>query len=360
MKTKRLHLIDIVRLFSFVAIVHYHAFSQVFTDTYAEPFESLPFKGTLFGYLVEGTKPFSFSGFSIVVLSFFLFGRQNLSSEKTRRLYGLIGLGALFLLFTGLGNLFSGVFWEWDVYEFLIVTVASVLVLQRHPSFLKIFGIVGLLLTWIPFFPLAENENIPLVVRSILFGVCDEEGRGGWALLPWIGLTWFCFYLGVLSKSESLRAKLQKGFLKKELFFWGPVLAGSLFYWGAFYAVPLDHNFYCFVFRQTPVVFWSHLIWIFFFMRLSLLEGVNEKLHGFGFVRWLSGLKLSTHFGLCYLMHLLYLFAASYFAEDFKTHTIAYHVFVFSVLPMTEILARLVLRGVSLMRSERLIARDKV
>lgn len=359
MTTRRLHLIDIVRILSFIAIAQYHAISQVYTDTYAEPYDALLHKGTLFGYLVEVCKPLSFSGFSIVVLSFFLFGRQNLSSEKARRLGILIGLGTFFLLFTGLGDLLSGVFWEWDVYEFLIVSVASVLVLQRHPGLLKVLGILGFLLTWIPFFPLADKESIPLIVRSIFFGVCDLEGRGGWALLPWIGLTWFTFYLGSLSKS-SLQTKLQKGFLKMELFLWVPALIGSLFYWGAFYSVPLNHNFYCFVFRQQPVVWWSHLFWIFFFMRLSLIETVNESLHGFAFCRWLSSLKLSTHFGLCYLIHLFYLFIGSYFSDEFTTHSIVYTLFTLSILPVTEIMARLVLKFLPLLRQQRQLGSENL
>ncbi|WP_295900699.1 hypothetical protein [uncultured Bdellovibrio sp.] len=346
MNKKRLHLIDIVRLLSFIPIVQYHAISQVYTDTYAEPYNVSLHQGTLFDFIVEICKPFSFSGFSIVILSFFLFGRQNLSTEKTRRLGVLLGAGTLFLLFTGFGGFFSGIFWEWDIYEFLIVSIASVLVAQRYPKVLKALGVFGFFLTWIPFFLLAENESVPLVVRSILFGVCDNEGRGGWALLPWIGLTWFCFYLGSLSKS-SLQPELKKGFLKNEIFFWLPALFGSLFYWGAFYSVPLNQNFYCFVFRQEPIVWWSHLLWIFFFIRLSLIESLNEKLHGFVFVRWLSGLKLSTHFGLCYLTQLLYLFIGSFFSDDFTAHPVVYTVFTLSILPVTEVAARLFVRAAS-------------
>ncbi|MEK2646932.1 hypothetical protein [Bdellovibrio sp. BCCA] len=352
MNKQRLHLIDIVRLLSFIPIVQYHAISQVYTDTYAEPYNVSLHKGTLFDFIVEICKPLSFSGFSIVILSFFLFGRQNLSTEKTRRLGLLIGVGTLFLLFTGLGGFFSGIFWEWDIYEFLLVSVASVLVLQRYPKALKALGIFGFFLTWISFFHLAENESIPLVIRSILFGVCDNEGRGGWALLPWIGLTWFCFYLGSLSKS-SLQPELKKGFLKNEIFFWSPTLIGSLFCWGAFYSVPLNQNFYCFVFRQEPIVWWSHLIWIFFLMRVSLIDALNDRLHSFSFVRWISGLKLSTHFGLCYLIQLLYLFVGSYFSDDFTDHPVIYTVFTLSILPVTEGGTRFFLKAVSVLRRQR-------
>jgi len=355
---KRLHLIDLVRLFSFTAIIHYHVISQIYTDTYAEPYDAKLHAGTLFGYIAEATKPFSFSGFSIIILSFFLFGRQTLSPQKTRRLYVLLALGTVFLLVTGLDNSFSGIFWEWDIYEYLIVAIASVLLLQRHPFFLKVCGILGFLLTWIPFYLLADNAGIPLVVRSIFFGVCDNEGRGGWALLPWIGLAWFSFYLGTLSVAAGLREKATR-MQKNEKLFWGAALLASVFYWGEFYHVPLDQNFYCFVFRRTPVVFWAHLIWIFFFIRLSLVEKINARLHENRVVRWLSGLRLSTHFGLCYLLHLLYLFGGSYFADDFKVHLFAYDMFVLSVLPVTEIMARGVLYCASLKRPKRALVQSE-
>jgi hypothetical protein len=247
-------------------------------------------------------------------------------------------------MFVEVDDPLQGLFWEWDIYEFLIVSILSLIWLQGRPKVLKIAAILGFFMTWIPFSNLANTPELPLVARSILFGVCDEYGRGGWAVLPWIGLVWLCFYLGTLAKSERLPAEYKQGLTKKEMIFWVPALIFGVIFWGGYHDVPLDSQFYCFVFHRSPEIFWGSLIWLFFILRLALIERLNHRLGQMRFFQWVSQLKVSTHFGFSYLLHLIYLALASFlWADAMREPLWVFDIFVLSILPVTEIAARICL-----------------
>lgn len=170
--------------------------------------------------------------------------------------------------------------------------------------------------------------------------MCDEEGRGGWALLPWIGLIWFSFGLGKVCLQY--RERLSEIPNRQEYIF----ICAAVFilapYWGAYHKTTIGYNFPCFVHRQNPLNFWSEMFFVFYLMRLSLVNQWNDLLGKNSFIKLLSNLYINKKFGLCYLIHLLILSVASIFRENIQNSLFLFNLVVILVFPLTEILARLV------------------
>lgn len=326
---RRLYLVDLVRSYSFVAILMFHYYSAV----YFVEWDDAVVHGYLFDLMTWWPRSASFSGFTILGLFCFLAGWRG-TRLTWRPLAALFVVGSLLLLLTQGEEPFQELFWEWDIYHYLMAALASLLILQRWPRLIPAAAVAGFLLTWIPFWSLDAFTGFGEGLRHALVGVCDDEGRGGWALLPWIGLSWAAYGFGVWQRRSPVRDPREFGI-------WLVILAASLWWWGPYYTTPVGPDFACHVFRQPPLVFWAHLVWIVFFLRAATFEPLNRRLEKIAFIRGLADLRINRFFGRAYFIHLFFLALASLLAEELRASPIAYDLFWLGILPATEGLLRL-------------------
>lgn len=324
----RLYLIDLVRTYSFVAILMFHFYSAVYFVEWSNDVVH----GYLFDLMTWLPRSASFSGFTILGLFCLLAGWKD-SRITWRPLLGLFLIGSALLLLTQGEQPFQEMFWEWDIYHFLMATLVSLLLFQGRRRLALGMGLLGFIMTLIPFWKWPLAETMPLA-KHALIGICDDEGRGGWPLLPWIGFSWAAYAYGLFLREKPMTSR-------KELAVWIPALLLSLFMWGPYYRTPVGPGFSCFVFRQDFWIFWAHLIWIIFFARFATYQNLNEWLAKKPFVVAISNLRINRHFGRAYFIHLFFLALATLAAEDLRASPILYDVFWICILPLTELLLRM-------------------
>jgi hypothetical protein len=236
----------------------------------------------------------AFSGFSILLLSFFLFG-----FKESRKLRFLISVLTAFFV------MWSIVSWDypyfWDIYPFLIsvlLLLALVRKLRIHPLILIS---VGVAITSIPFWQLEGVFVLPAWLEPALWGWCaGNSGLGDWPILPWIGYPLFAYGCGRLAQKNRLSlARLARA----ELGVWMLLLLATLPLLGKYYVTPSGNQFACHVFRVPPLEFWAHQLWILFGLRLSLLTRVEEHLQNWTWARWISQRAVNRRFFLVYFAH---------------------------------------------------------
>lgn len=279
--------IDLLRTLSFLAIVIFHTANAVFPE--GAPYEN--WRGTFFEWQQIYARLIPFSGFTIVAIHSFLFGLKSQPTASSR--WKWIFLGSV-ILFLSYGNPLEGdFFWEWDIYQYLIFAFLALFVCSKWRfSFIPLF-LTSFLFLWVPFWKF-PSEFLPEVAKHALVGVCDGEGRGGWPLLPWIGLPVFFFSWGKLQSRLSLGSK--------ELFLWGFLFLCAVPFWGSYFSVDTGKGFYCFIFRQEPWIFWAHFLWIAVFLRWAVVRPQDFQ---FRPVAWVSRWKMNSKFVWAYLVHLV-------------------------------------------------------
>lgn len=334
---RRFHGFDLIRLLSMMAIVTFHSNETVFfTD--ASPMVN----GTIYPWLQAVAKHLVFSGFTVVALSSFLYAVREPPAQTWYRLFALL-TGGIFVLawLAGDAGAFS-FFFEWDVYGYLLVTLATLFAIRKSRALVRVFGVVGFGLLWIPIWNL-----IPVSVSEdrfwfrALVGVCDTKGGGGWPLLPWSGLMWMFYALGrewILN--ERRRADFEAGIGRAEGVVWLLILGISIPFLGGYATMPWGGGFGCYVYRKPPLVFWGHFIWVVALMRVSVVTGVNDALSRLTAVKWISRLEWSRHFGRCYLLHLIFLGVGSAFASFYVEHPWAFDIYVLGNIPFCEMISR--------------------
>lgn len=323
---------DFIRAISMLAIIQFHANEAVFwTDQHP-----LTSDLSLYGPLEFYGRSFSYSGFTIIALSFFLIGRSTLRNFLP--LIGFLALGVFTLAAFQHDPPFQGFYWEWDIYWYLLAAVCLIQILSRMPRLS-----IALIPVWLSFtlFPvwnwLHFNHRF---LQEILIGRCPPEGIGSWPLLPWIAWPLLFYSLGLWFRESDAFKKALSSWQRREILIWAPLLLLSLPQWGAFYETPIGPGFYCHTLRQPPVIFWSHFIWVLFFMRLSLVRGVNKRLSESSLFRFISGLMWSRAFGLCYLLHLVLLGFGILARPVFLEVPFSFDLYWLSLFPATELLAR--------------------
>ncbi len=337
---RRLHGFDILRIVSMVAILAFHSNETVFFKD-APPLDS----GPLFSFLKMYAKIFAISGFTIAAFSSFLYAIREPAARVWYRLFMLLAAGIAVLAWLAGEGAYLFIF-EWDIYSYLLFTLAVLFIVRKSPAAIRALGIIGFILLTIPVWdlvPLFKFEN--RLWMQALVGACGTSGGGGWPILPWSGLMWMFYALGrewILNKP--LRERLQRKMRIGEVSMIILVLAGSLPLLGAYRVTPWGPGFGCFVFRQPPLIFWGHFIWVLIFMRISLVADVNEWLSRKRWARWISGLEWSRHFGRCYLLHLLYLGLGSGLASAYTEHPWLFDIYVAGNIPVCEMVARLIER----------------
>ncbi|MES2964089.1 MAG: hypothetical protein V4760_09385 [Bdellovibrionota bacterium] len=337
----RLFGIDVVRLLSFIAISGLHF---VWVIWYRDPVFS-PVNSIWRG-LELYSKSISISGHTVLFLSAFLIAMSETRVWKTMKVVLLAAFGwLLFCLFEWGQN---EVFWVWDIYPLLALGFASAVAARMiSVRLVYLLGVLGFVMTWIPFWEWSSFGNLPLQFRHWVVGDCAVD-LADWPILPWIGIIWMPYAIGTYERRrhESGARGTFETWRKWELFAWPVLLALAIPSLGAYNKVEVGPMFACFTFRQNPFVFWSHFVFVVFALRLSLLMRVQEILERFTVVRWIGSLRLSQAFGVAYMTHYALIEAERYFFGSFliTSEWISLLALV-TVLPLTEILVRLFERG---------------
>lgn len=328
--------LDVVRFLSMVAIVQFHMLESFFYQDQEMFTRAQSWQVWLHPY----SRVLAFSGFTIIALSSFLIGWHVLSTKKWSRLLLLMwaGLFCIASLEAGKGQWF---YFEWDIYPYLLVTFTVIFLLQSYRKLFGVLAVISFVLLFLPVWDWAHSWSLHGLLRDATFGDCTVSGKGGWALIPWAGMAIFFFELGRWCReSNTIKAFLAKG-ARWEIPVWTVGLLASIPSLGAYYLVPLGPGFSCFVMRKPPIVLWAHLIWIIFFCRLSFLTVANIRLEKNPFVRLISRSYWSRHFGLCYALQFLWLEIGYPYVPYFEHHPHALDLFFLSIMPATEILARI-------------------
>ncbi len=334
---RRIHGLDLIRLFSMAAIVTFHSSETVFyTDV-----NPLPPDRTVYHLLEAYARWIPFSGFTIVAVSSFLYGGKARGERTWLALLALLTAGVFALAWVnGADGVFSLAF-EWDVYSFLLAALLPVYLARNSAAATRALGAAGFALLWLPLWEWFEPPDAPGLAFEALLGFCTRAGGGGWPLLPWSGLIWSFFAWGrEWGGSEALRSSLAAGIRRREAFVWCAALALAAPLWGSYLDVPVGPGFGCFMFRKPPAVFWAHFVCVVFLMRASLAEPVNSALASSAAARWVSSLQWSRRFGRCYVLHLLFLGAGSLFADLYVAHPRLFDLYLLSNMPVVEWISR--------------------
>jgi hypothetical protein len=304
-----------------------------------------PFRAdeSFYPYLYAVFQYLSFSGYTVLGLTAFLYGMKGRTFLQWIRLILLLLVGVLVLAWVEGDGSFYVLNFDWDIYAFLLCAFFSLFLIQLSSISIYVFGGLGLALLCIPFWNLVPEPLTRQSMFSILIGSCrvSDAGGGGWPVLPWIGLPWFFFAAGhVIRQSVQVRSWLGSWSWSENVI-WFSLLVASVFAWnGGYGGVPLGPGFGCFTFRRPPLVFWSHMIWILFAMRLAFVPWLNRKFSKIAAVQWVSGLQWSKNFGLCYLVQLIWLGLGSFAHDLYLREPRYFDLYILSILPLTEITVR--------------------
>lgn len=283
--------LDLIRFFSFYAIVFFHWGVSLWAPLGYDynPVGALRW-AELYGRVL------SFSGFSVLALSFFLFGYKGRNLTKQNLLLPLLFVFGGLWIFTD--NEFP---YLWDIYPYLLTAVSAVVLLDRLQVPPWLVALLSFILTSLPFWRLEGLVPLELWVEQIMWGVCrNEAALGEWPLLPWIGFPLFAWALGRIASTQRERLA---SWLRLEQVAWTAVLALSITQLGNYYVTRLGDDFGCYMFRQTAWTFWAHQAWIFFFVRVSLLRHANGFLSRAKVMHLISALQVNQRFYVVYFLH---------------------------------------------------------
>ncbi len=246
---------------------------------------------------------FAFSGYVLFFMSLFLIANKGLKIFQLLKLSGFLILA--WVIFSASFRSDEPYFLAWDVYPLIVLSLWTAWCAQKiRPSILYALGFIGVGFLFIPFWKMEIFQRTPLFFQQVLIGNCSED-LADWPIFPWIGLAWMAFALGACYKNKKIEASHSYFKIKpRELFVWMPVLSASVPGLGSFLFLPQEgETLDCALFRQPPLSFICHLVWIVFILRLLLDERIQTYLSRTWFPRWLSSLRLSREFGLAYLVH---------------------------------------------------------
>lgn len=286
--------LDIIRLIATINIINYHAYEALFYE------DILPYE---IGFVSIINRSFSISVFIIITLLSFLYGFKPLSKNRWKKLVVLLPLGCFVLLITQGDEPFTDLYMDWDIFGFLIVSILSLYFLKKLKLIMPA-ALIGFILLCIPiweWFPLEGSY-----LKNIFIGNCIEGKPGNtFPLFPWIGLIWFGYGLGVWTKNKGLNY-LSK-WKNKEIIIWLLLFVIAYPQWGAYYHTPVGPGFFCFMLRQSPLIFWSHFIVILFFIRLALISNINTYLSQWKAYNRIRSLAWTRFFGVCYITHFIFI-----------------------------------------------------
>lgn len=317
---------DLLRFFSFIAIVYFHF---TYWTWYLPHYPDANYSVTLYNIELYA-RTISFSGFTILLLSSTLWG---LSRKKPKAwFYVFILLASVVLSYMD----YEELTFSWDIYMLLFFGFLSLSIIKA-PRILALFGFI---LLWIPIWQFRNYLSLPPWAIEGLIGICEQD-RGDWALFPWIGLIWFGYGLGYELKN---RMDQLKSWIPGEKTLWGVFLAISAFGFGPYFETRNGPGFSCDMFTQPPHILWAHLTWFMFFMRMSLLESVQNWLSSLQFSLWVSNLMISKKFWAAYFVHLIVIYIFNFFGDAILENEWIGLACLFAILPVTELILRLSLK----------------
>lgn len=100
-----------------------------------------------------------------------------------------------------------------------------------------------------------------------------------------------------------------------EALIWSGLLLASMPQWGAYFHIRIGPYFSCDAFRQTPAAFWGHMIGPLLVMRLAFDPRIQRFLVRQSFARLISGLAISRHFWLAYIVQYVYVLLVIMFLQ---------------------------------------------
>lgn len=324
---------DLIRIISMFAIVVFHVTEAVFWT------DSNPLMNQLHFYRISEafSQHITFSGFTVIALSFFLIGQGRLRNFVPLLVFLILGI--IVLASFQEDPPFTGFYWEWDIYAFLFVSLLCLQILVFAPRLHALVAVLAFMATWVPAWKILPNKAD--VLSQALIGICPPQGVGAWPLLPWLAWPVLFFCLGSCYRQyDSFRNHLQTLRLKESAV-WIVLLGASIPGFGGFYGVSLGPGFYCHTLRLEPILFWSTMIWLLFLMRLSLVVSWNEWAGRYHFVQFISNLRWNRRFGVTYLVHLPLLGLGMVMRDWFYAHPQFFEIYFASVLVLPEILVRL-------------------
>jgi len=294
-KNSRLLTIDLVRWISFWAIVAFHT-SYALWSPYG--LIEVPYRGIFSTPVEVFARLLSFSGFTVLFLSFFLFGLNG--SRKFGVLPKvLLGFGVLWIVLVQ-----EFPYW-WDVYPFLLCVFMLLGLRKRYGISDSKLALGSFVLLCIPFWKL--DFLFPVWLATPLVGACSSRADlGDWALLPWAFYPTFAYAVGGLAARSRARLRTMA---KAETLVWVCALTGSLFFIGGYYHTPIGEAFGCSVFRKPPLEFWAHQVWIFALVRIAFLPGVHTWLLQRNWMGWVSASVVNRRFFIVYCLHYPLVFA---------------------------------------------------
>jgi hypothetical protein len=292
----RFYGLDLIRLLSFYAIAIFHiTFIHYYTVDIAIGRET-----PIFAMMEVYARSLAFSGFTILFLTSMLTAYSGRGLIKRIRLFGFLVFGwAIFSAYmAGSGNFLL----TWDVYPLIFfgILIATVVELMS-PLASRCLAVLGVILLCIPFGegfrPLWMGDDVATVLG---LGDCKKNAVE-WAIFPWMGLVWFGYGVGQTLREKAAQGRLndlKMGYM--EIFAWSIPLIGSIPQWGQFYDIRLGPLFACDAYHQTPLVWWSHLIWVFLAIRLSLEPRIAHWLSGRWIIQKISQMCISRRFWVAY------------------------------------------------------------
>jgi len=339
-KLPRLAGFDLIRLISFAVVALYHFMYAAYRGRVPQ-FELTMWVDPIYSHtILPYIRSLSFSGHTLMFISMILIALARKNLTQTLRFSVFLFLA--WLSFVWAEGDFRSFEPFWDIHVLLLLGLITISVADKiSPRFAIALGVAGFFSTWFTYWNKPIFLALPLGVRSALVGDC-ESGYASWPILPWLGLLWFGYALGLLIRNPIYRERVSK-ISKLEWVFWVCVLIPSIPRMDTYYN--LDFSMWeCEAFRLPPISFWSDFIWVLFAIRLSLVTSVNDWIAAK--FQFLQRLNVSKNFFLAYVLQYLLAFALVAAAGDYlRSHALVFTLTSFALLPSAELLTWLAVRA---------------
>lgn len=326
-KTHRFYALDILKFIWLMTIIHFHVYETYFYSNELV----LNVGNSFFSFLHYPIRALAFSGFAIVTLTSFLVGWVHLTLKKWLSLMGILALGAFFLAWLN-GDEQQFFYLQWDIYNFHFASFLIIALLQTHKKLL--YG-VSILFFPLLFFPVWEWDYLldgTGWLKDALIGDCIKEGHGSWPLIPWLAMPLGLYSIANIIKSNTNYKQRIRVISSKEFMVWATLLIVTLPWLNGYFNTPIGSQFSCYVHRRPPIYFWSHWMWVVFFIRIGFLDTVNNYLKNKKWVQFISSLEWSKNMGLAYAIHFIFLNLGSYWIEAFQERQYLLDIFNFSMI----------------------------
>jgi hypothetical protein len=332
-KQEKLHLINLLKIFSMFSIVTLHTNEFIFYSDVNPIIEQT----LIYSWMDHLSRFIPFSGHTIVFCIFFLWGLNNKTFKSLPIFISILLLIHILMVIPFVDRfklIFSTI--EWDIYPFIISSYLLVKLLDHFSINRKFYILVSTIALLVPT-SIYSYLIVPTWLEGPLLGTCTQDNSGSWPLFPWVFLSILAYFF-----SKEIKERIEVS--TRELLMWAPFVILGATQFGKLYDVPIGPGFYCYILNLEVGVFWGHFIFILFLSRLAVTSRVQSYLSQQLIVRFLSNLTWSRSFGLCYITQVAILIIASQF-EEFFHNPLMLDIFVVALFPVTEILVSLTLRA---------------